>query len=105
MVLTQEAVYPVTLIFHSQFYNLVTGDHNWFINTPEERDFVLQFFPQFAALGNHFKTTGFALRSLDLDQVEYGLLSIIAVVTPSGRGQHWLVLLSGQDRFITRGHT
>jgi hypothetical protein len=82
--LTQEAVYPVTLIFHAQKYNLKTGEHSWFINTKDEKDFVLQFFPHFAALGKHFEITGLTIKLLDLDPIEYGLFALITVFAPSG---------------------
>jgi len=82
--LAQDSVYPVTLIFHSQFYNLNTGEYNWFINTPQERDLVLGILPPFAALGSHFSSTGFALRSLSLTDVEMAFLAAMAVLTATG---------------------
>ncbi|ELU14752.1 hypothetical protein CAPTEDRAFT_209972 [Capitella teleta] len=81
--LTQEAVYPVTLIFHARKYNLETGEHSWFINTKVEKEFVLKYFPHFGALGKHFETTGLTIKLLDLNSVEYGLLTLMAVFAPS----------------------
>ena len=83
--LAQESVYPVTLIFHSKYYNLDTGEYNWFINTPQERDLVLGILPPFAALGSHFSSTGFALKSLALNDVEMVFLSAMAVLTAAGQ--------------------
>ena len=83
--LAQESVYPVTLIFHSKYYNLDTGEYNWFINTPQERDLVLGILPPFAALGSHFSSTGFALKSLALNDVEMAFLSAMAVLTAAGQ--------------------
>jgi len=82
--LAQESVYPVTLIFHSKYYNLDTGEYNWFINTPQERDLVLGVLPPFAALGSHFASTGFALKSLALSDVEMAFLAAMAVLTAKG---------------------
>ena len=83
--LAQESVYPVTLIFHSKYFNLDTGEYNWFINTPQERDLVLGILPPFAALGSHFSSTGFALKSLALSDVEMAFLAAMAVLTAAGR--------------------
>jgi len=83
--LAQESVYPVTLIFHSKYFNLDTGEYNWFINTPQERDLVLGILPPFAALGSHFSSTGFALKSLALSDVEMAFLAAMAVLTATGR--------------------
>ena len=87
--LAQESVYPVTLIFHSKYYNLDTGEYNWFINTPQERDLVLGILPPFAALGSHFSCTGFTLKSLALSDVEMSFLAAMAVLTAAGQfAQH-----------------
>ena len=82
--LAQDSVYPVTLIFHSKYYNLETGEYNWFINTPQERDLVLGVLPPFAALGSHFASTGFALKTLALTDVEIAFLAVMAVLTAAG---------------------
>ena len=82
--LAQDAVYPVTLIFHSKFYNLDTGEYNWFINTAQERDLVLGILPPFAALGSHFSSTGFSLKTLGLSDVEMSFLAAMAVLTAAG---------------------
>jgi len=82
--LAQDSVYPIALIFHSKYYNLATGEYNWFINTPEERDLVLGILPPFAALGSHFSSTGFALKSLALSDEEMAFLSAMAVLTAAG---------------------
>ena len=82
--LAQDSVYPVVLIFHSKYYNLDTGEYNWFINTPQERDLVLGILPPFAALGSHFSSTGFALKTLALSNEEMAFLSAMAVLTAAG---------------------
>jgi len=83
--LAQDSVYPVTLIFHSKYYNLETGEYNWFINTPDERDLVLGILPPFAALGSHFSSTGFALKTLALTDVETAFLAAMSVLTAAGQ--------------------
>jgi len=82
--LAQNSVYPVTLIYHSKYYNLDTGEYNWFINTPQERDLVLGILPPFAALGSHFSSTGFALKTLALTDEEMAFLAAMAVLTAAG---------------------
>lgn len=83
--LAQNSVYPVTLIFHSKYYNLATGEYNWFINTPAERDLVLGILPPFAALGSHFSSTGFTLKTLALSDEEMAFLAAMAVLSATGQ--------------------
>ena len=95
--LAQNSVYPVTLIFHSQYYNLETGEYNWFINTPQERDLVLGILPPFAALGSHFSSTGFALKTLSLGDHEMAFLAAMAVLTAVG--QFSCLVVSNECRY------
>lgn len=78
MMMTQASLYPICLLFHSQYYNERTGSGNWFINTPRERDLVIEHFPHFAGLGKHFVDSGRILRQLELDLAEYGYLTALA---------------------------
>ena len=83
--MAQDSLYPITLIFHSKYYNLRTNEYNWFINTHEERDLILNVLPPFAALGNHFQTIGFALKSLELSEEEMAFLTTMTAFTAAGQ--------------------
>jgi len=80
--LVQEAAYPLSLLYHAQYYNLDTGEYHWFNNTNEERDFVLGYFPRFIKLGQHFQHSGYLCQLLQLTEVEYAFLSVIILLEP-----------------------
>jgi len=82
--MAQDSLYPITLIYHSKYYNLATGEFNWFINTNEERDLILSVLPPFAALGNHFRSIGYALKSLALSEGEMAFLTTMTAFTAAG---------------------
>ena len=80
--LVQEAAYPLALLFHAQYYNLETGEAQWFNNTNEERDTVLHHFPRFSDLSRHFQHCGFLYKTLELTEAEYAFLSVILLLEP-----------------------
>ena len=75
--MVQISSYPLSLLFHTQYYDMETGACNFFINTPEEYEFVILKFPRFINLMHHFRYTGSIWKSMNLNSNEYGLLAVI----------------------------
>lgn len=79
IIMVQISSYPLSLLYHTQFYDPNTGAGNFFINTPEEYEFVFAQFPLFRGLLHHFQHTGQMLHAMKLTDTEYGLMAIIAL--------------------------
>ena len=54
---------------------------------PEERDLILSVLPPFAALENHFRSVGHALKSFGLAEEELAFLATMTAFTAAGRGR------------------
>jgi hypothetical protein len=83
--LALDALYPVLLVYYSQYYDIETGEHIFFVYTREERDLILRVMPPFASLKSHFCTTGFALKQLNMSAVEIAFLAAMTVLTSAGK--------------------
>ena len=91
--MVQDSLYPLSLLYHCMSYNMDTGDFNWFVNTPKERDLILTIISPFASMGNHFRSLGYALKKMGVTDVDLSFLATMAVITASGnRPRHFFII-------------
>jgi len=82
--MAQDSLYPMLLIFHSQYYDMDTGNHHYFICTPAECELVIRLLPPLATLRSHFASTGFSLKQINMSSTEIAFISTMTVLTAAG---------------------
>ncbi|KAK2152599.1 hypothetical protein LSH36_323g02024 [Paralvinella palmiformis] len=86
--LCQETIYPISLLYHSQGYNLRHGTIKFFCYTDEVRELLFTSFPHFRGMINHFEQCGRWMAEMMIDRIELAFLTVIFVLRATEQTIH-----------------
>lgn len=86
--LCQETIYPISLLYHSQGYDLQQRKIKFFCYTDEVRELLFTSFPNFRGMMNHFEQCGRWMAEMKIDRIELAFLTVIFVLRATEQTIH-----------------
>jgi hypothetical protein len=79
--LVQTSLYQLCIFMHVDLYDPVKRKINYFNFSEDELQVIMKTFPNFSVFADHFLYFGETLQELGLDDMEYGFLSAIQLMS------------------------